>query len=160
MKISELSLLLRLLDNLLSPFMFILGGFKFPLQQSHPWHMAKMDKNLINKNNSIMISKLDELAKFGHTSPFGLYHMPIFGGLTKYVVVEADSFDIHWHVGWKDTNRCQVNRLKIYENRLKLLLGKDAYNAFALNDSGDFLTFKVIGEGKIGDRKFKGIRLF
>ncbi len=86
--------------------------------------------------------------------------MPIFGGLTKYVVLEVKGFKDHWHIAWKGDRLSQVHRLPIRENRIKLLTGTDEYSAYALDDEGQFLPIRLIGYGKIGDGKYKGIRLF
>lgn len=85
--------------------------------------------------------------------------MPIFGGLNKYVVIEVDNFKDHWHVGWCGV-KIQLNKLKIYDNRLKLLYGKGPYKVFAMDDRGNMMNVKIVGDGKIGDGKYDGIRLF
>ncbi|EKE05331.1 MAG: hypothetical protein ACD_19C00355G0011 [uncultured bacterium] len=140
MKTPEVSIIFRLVDFLLFPFMWILGGFKFPIQESHPWNVRKwnwMDKGLF-------INKQDTKARFGHENIFGFYHMPIFGGLTKYVVIEASGFNKYWNVGWKGF----VHLLPINQNRIMMLDGKKE------------LSLKIVGFGELGDGKYNGIRLF
>lgn len=141
----------RLFDILLWPFMRILGGFKFPVQETHIWHMKKWDwKN----NKALVINQKDKKARFDHGTV--LAHMPIFGGLTKYVVVEASGFNNYWHVGWKDT----FHSLPIKQNRIKLLVGKKGFIAYGLGDNNKNLRLKVVDFGKLGDGKYNDLRLF
>lgn len=37
----EITFIFRIFDFLLSPFMWILGGFVFPVHETHPWHVKK-----------------------------------------------------------------------------------------------------------------------
>lgn len=143
----------RILDILLWPFMFILGGFNFSVQETHPWHVRKYSwKN----NKGLVIKETDKKAKFGHEAPLGLFHMSIFGGLTKYVVVEASGFKKYWHVGWDGF----IHKLLIKENRIMLLVGKKGLTTYGLGDNGKILKLKIIGYGELGDKKYNDVRLF
>jgi hypothetical protein len=160
MIVRHLNPVLKMADILLSPFMWLLNGFKFPLQETHAWHVYRIDPKFIKPGNSIKIDSEDTMARFTHNSPLGLYHMPIFGGLTKYVVVEVSKYTDHWHIGWGGINMVQIHKLKITENRLKLLTGKGAWRGFAVDDAGKILRLKIVGFGRIGDNKYNGVRLF
>ncbi len=152
MKVPKVNIIFRILDLLLSPIMWILGGFVFPLQESHPWNVKKWKW----KGNGLVIPGTDKKAKFGHKNVLGFYHMPILGGLTKYVVIEAEGFDKQWFVGWKG----QIQSLPIKQNRIKLLVGKDGFQAYGLGDNGTNLKLKIVGFGEVGDSKYNGLRLF
>lgn len=82
--------------------------------------------------------------------------MPIFGGLTKYVVVEASGFNKYWNVGWEGN----IHKLRIKENRIMMLTGKHGFIMYGLGDNGKILKLKIVGFGELGDRKYNGIRLF
>jgi len=153
MIVPQLNIIFRLIDFLLWPFMWILGGFRFPVQESHPWNVKKWDWG---GKKGLKILRADKNAKFGHENVFGLYHMPIFGGLTKYVVIEATGFDKYWFVGWKG----QIQSLRIKENKIMLLIGKNGFTAYGLGDNGMDLRLKTVGFGELGDGKYNGIRLF
>lgn len=153
MKTPKLSFIFRLFDFLLTPFMWILGGFKFPLQETHLWHISKWNWKMAK---ALVVKGRDKKAKFGHESSFGLLHMPIFGGLAKYAVIQAKGYNKHWFVGWKD----QIQKLPIKENKIKLLVGKNGFIAYGLGDNGKHLQLKVVGFGEIGDGKYNGLRLF
>lgn len=152
MKVSKLNLVFRLLDFLLWPFMFILGGFKFPVQETHIWHMHKWIWN----NDGLKITETDKKSKFSYNTPFSLAHMPIFGGWTRYVVIEASGFKKYWYVGWKNV----LHFLPIYNNRIMMLTTDKGFTAYGLSDTGEYLKLKIIGYGELGDGKYKGIRLF
>lgn len=152
MKIPKLNIIFRLFDFLLWPFMWLLGGMIFPVQETHPWHVKKYNW----KNKGLIISKKDTKARFGHDAPLGLFHMPILGGLTKYVVIEALNFDKYWNIGW--TNN--IHLLPIYQNRIKMLVTKTGFIAYGLGDNGKELELKVVGFGELGDGKYNNLRLF
>lgn len=151
MKVPKVNIIFRLFDLLLSPFMWILGKFTFPLQETHMWHVRKYKWG---SNKGLKIKGSDDRARFGHGLLLG--HVPIMGGLTKYVVIEALGFKNYWNIGWE--NHIQI--LKIKQNRIKFLVGKDGYVAYGLGDNGKNLTLKIVGYGELGDGKYKGVRLF
>lgn len=153
MKPPKLNIIFRLFDFALIPLMWILGGFTFPLQETHAWHGVNWNWKGVK---GLVIKETDKKAKFGHDDPLGLFHMPIFGGLTKYVVIQANGFDKFWHVGWPK----QVSNLPIKQNRIMLLTGKEGTTAYGLGDNGKILKLKIVGYGILGDNKYKGIRLF
>lgn len=153
MEIPKVNFIFRMLDVLLFPFMYVFGGFKFPIQETHMWHVKRWDWK---DTDGLVIKEFDKKAKFGHTSSFGLFHMPLFGGLTKYVVIEASGFNKYWNVGWEEG----INLLRIKENRIMLLTGKNGFIAYGLGDGNKNLKLKIVGYGILGDNKYKGIRLF
>lgn len=152
MKVPKVNIIFRLFDFLLTPFMLILGGFTFPLQETHIWHMHKWHW----KDNGLNITERDKKTKFSENAPFSLVHMPIFGGWTRYVVIEATGFKKYWHVGWRDV----LQLLPIYENRIKMLTTDKGFTAYGLSEKGSNLKLKIVGYGELGDGKHKGIRLF
>jgi len=133
--------------------MWILGGFVFPVQETHAWHVKKHNwKN----TEGLVINEIDRKAKFGHEAPLGLFHMPVFGGLTKYVVIEATGFNRYWNIGWEDN----IQSLRIKQNRIAMLVGKNGFVAYGLGDSKNNLKLQIVGYGNLGDFKYKNIRLF
>lgn len=143
----------RLFDIMLWPFMWILGGFKFPVQETHAWHVKKHNWG---KQKGLVVKEVDKKALFGHESPLGLFHMPIFGGLTKYVVIEASGYNNFWQIGWEEN----LHLLLIKQKRIAMLVGKNGFVAYGLGDRGEKLNLKIVGFGELGDGKYNGIRLF
>lgn len=153
MKVPEVNILFRVVDILLYPFMWILGGFTFPIQETHKWHVRKWKWN---KAQPLVIKETDKKAIFGHTAVLGLFHMPIFGGLKKYVILEASGYNNYWYVGWEG----DIHLLKIRQKRIALLVGKKGFIAYGLGDNGKILKLKIVGYDELGDNKYKDIRLF
>lgn len=153
MKVPKLNFIFRLFDFVLFPFMWILGGFKFPVQETHAWHVKRWNwKNV----KGLVIKETDKKARFGHEAPFGLFHMPIFGGLTKYVIIEAKGFDKFWNIGWEDS----IQVLPIRQKRVAMLVGKKGFVAYGLGDNNKVLKLKIVGFGELGDNKYNNLRLF
>ncbi len=155
MKIPKLNFIFRFFDILLWPIMFLLSGFKFPVQETHPWHVKKWNW----KGNGVKIQGNDSQAFFaqsGISKYLGLYHMPILGGLQKYVVLENNNFKKYWNIGWN--NHIQI--LKIYTPKIALLVGKEGYNALAISDDVKEINLKIVGFGVLGDKKYNNLRLF
>lgn len=132
--------------------MYVLGGFKLPLQETHKWHIQKWNF----QGSGLHVPGTDTHARFDVSHGFGLFHMPLIGGLTKYVVIETNNFTNHWYIGWTGS----IHLLKIKQNRIRLLTGKTGYKAFGLNSDGKALKIKIAGFGKIGDGQYNGVRLF
>lgn len=153
MKEIKVNIIFRMIDILLWPFMFILGGFKFPVQETHAWHV--MNWKWTGKD-ILIVKQKDKKAKFGHTAPLGLFHMPIFGGLTKCVVIEASGFDKYWYIGWQNN----LHRLKIHQKKITMLVGKEGFIAYGLGDNGKNLKLKIVGYADLGDSSLRGLRLF
>ncbi len=165
--IPESNIFTRFVDTLLTPFMWILGGFKLPLQETHAWHVRSINISKLKNKKPLYIKKHQLNTKYYHDSPLGLFHMPIFGGLVKYIALKVDKFDSHWHIIWsgvdknkRETDSSSVHTLKIKNHGIKLLPGRDHFNVYAVDDSGKFLNVKIVGEGELGDGKFKDYRLF
>ena len=144
------------LDLLLRPFMYLLqGNITERPQETHPWHV----KRFVWKTKGLLVEGSDHESRFGQSGlpkRFGLFHMPILGGLRKYIILENNNYKKIWNVGWND----QIQKLKIYGKRIKLLVGKEDYDAFGLSDNKNEVKLKIVDFGKIGDGKYKDIRLF
>lgn len=148
----KLNYIFRAFDYFLWPAMWLLGGFVFPIQETHIWHVKKWNWNA----KGLIIKELDKKAKFGHEAPLGLFHMPIFGGLTKYVVIEASGYSKYWHIGWEGG----IHLLPIKQKRIAMLVGKKGFVAYGLGDNKKQLKLKIVGFGELGDNKYNSLRLF
>lgn len=152
MEALKLNYIFRALDYSLWPFMWLLGGFVFPVQETHMWHVRKWNWNA----KGLVIKETDKKARFGHEAPFGLFHMPIFGGLTKYVVIEASGYSKYWHIGWEGN----IHLLPIKQKRIAMLVSKKGFVGYGLGDNKKQLKLKIVGFGELGDNKYNELRLF
>lgn len=168
MKIKKVPLCFRFLDYLLFPFMWIICGFNFELpQETHRWHMMNFPNIDVPKNKSVVI-KGDDNSKYS-AKGFPFFHMPIFGGWKNYVILEAKDFGKFWNVGWvvrfndhSRQDRYQVQASRIYGSNIKLLKGINDSDKifFAIGKNGGFADIKLIDEGRLGNGKYRSVRLF
>lgn len=169
LRVEQVPSYFRLLDYLMIPIMWILSGFKNDSpQETHHWHMQEIDPNLVPDKVGIAVMG-DDKSKFKGRSPIGLNHMPIFGGWTNYVILQANGIAGHWHVGWKvkflakgKKDICEIHKLKIYDDKIKVFKGiNDSKKIFfGLDEAGKFIPLKIVGKGTLGDGKFNKVRLF
>jgi len=158
------------MDQVLEPIMLILGGFKKDsVQQTHPWHVRNIDPNLISKENSLSFEGSDYYTIYKTQKGPG-FHIPILGGWKKYVVLEVESSNTPWYIGWivydKNNNGeiifSQININPINQNKVKVLSGSpNLYGYFfAIDKKGNQIKVEKIGDGVLGDNKYKDISLF
>lgn len=151
----------------MAPLMWILCGFAFEMpQETHRWHMRIFPHIDVPKNKSIVI-KGDDKSKHS-TRGLPLYHMPLFGGWKNYVILKANNYGKYWNVGWivefHDSRNTiyQVQGSRIKSPPIKVLKGINDSDKtfFAVKENGDFADIRLIDSGRIGDGKYRKVRLF
>ena len=167
--IKKAPIILRLLDYLMLPLMFALGGFKFDsIQETHPWHIQKVNPNKIDLRLATQFYKGNDSSRFLKRNLF-LFHAPLLGGWKNYSVFEVcQSSKLPFYIGWIGHNdkdrkdRAYIQRLPIHNSKIRLLNGTSFYtNAFfAFDTKGKQVILKRISEGKLGTNKDTKIRLF
>lgn len=167
-KVKELSGAERFFDKLMFPVMLILGKLrKDSVQETHAWHIQKIDSNWVNTKMSLKMP-LDDTSVHQGRNLF-LFHAPIFGGWSRYSVYEvALDVKLPFHVGWikrdKKSSKVEscVNRLPIFERKIRLLNGTPRFDVimFAVSSEGVQVPIKKVDKGKLGDNKDADIRLF
>lgn len=168
MKIKKVPTYFRVLDYLLFPLMWILCGCKFELpQETHRWHMRNYHHIDVPKNKSVRIEGDDKSKRSVKGFPF--YHIPLFGGWKNYVILEVEDFGSFWNLGWivefKDhskSDRYQVQASRIYGRFIKVLKGINDSDKifFAIKKDGSFANIKLIDHGRLGEGKYRSVRLF
>ena len=84
--------------------------------------------------------------------------MPIFGGIETFMVIQPSSHTEIWHVGWIFPDGTpEVNRLPLQES-VRVLVSSGTVTFFGVTPEGNQIELKQVGEGKLGDRKYSGIR--
>lgn len=150
----------------MTPIMWAFAGFKleFP-QETHRWHMENISCDKVRIKSEVEVMGNDK-SRVGTRAPF--IHMPLLGGWRNYVVLKAEGFSDYWFVGWKkkflDGRKavCQIQKLRIHSPHIKLLKGipDSKKYFFGLDKNGNFIEVKKVGEGVLGDGKFRMVRLF
>ena len=165
--IPETPFIFRLIDILMIPVMYVLGCFKLDsLQETHPWHSWRnFSENDINKNDSVTITGTDQKTFVKHF--LFLFHAPIFGGWKNYSVYSPENNVRLFHIGWivyenETLKEVGISKLPIKNGAIRMLDGPPAYvvTFFAINGEGNQIKIKRIGNGRLGDNRYRGIRLF
>jgi hypothetical protein len=170
-EIIKVPLLFRLLDRMLWPVMFVLGGCKFDsIQETHRWHGQPIDAGEIDERLSVFVEGNDRSpVRTNALYPFPTFHAPILGGWRNYTVLQIQAVAPYWHVGWihrrypfNGRPRSHAQRLPIFTGEIRVLTQAIGFQTqyFALDSSGRQIPLKVVGEGVLGDGKFPHVRLF
>ncbi len=167
MKIEKVPSYFRVFDYLLFPLMWVLCGFKFELpQESHRWHMRNYPLIRVPKDKFVKITGDDPSKHAAKGFPF--FHIPLFGGWKKYIILEVKNYGKFWNVGWivefKNGPEAvyQIQASRIYGPFVKVLKGINDSDKtfFAVGDDGNFSDIKLIDQGILGDGKYRLVRLF
>src|SRR5262245_52424890 len=121
-RIQPISPVLRAVDYVLTPAMFVVAGCRLDsIQETHFWHCQKVDQSTLDVAHVVRIIGDDSSRFSNRLFPFPLFHSPIFGGWRNYVVFEVESM-VPWHIGWvhykvpeKARRLSYIQRLPIYD---------------------------------------------
>ncbi len=142
----------RVLDWMMLPIMYLLSGtFRESPQRTHRWNNVKL--NLIDtwgmKDSLIVHARGDSRARARFWGGLPLFHMPIFGGWTRYVILRPSGFRQEWHVGWIAGDTAGVSRI-VVRGPVRLLIGPDPVKFFGVSIAGTQIPLRNLGEGIIG----------
>lgn len=154
--ITPLPWTIRLIDWMLRPLMRFIAGphawFEEP-QQTHFWNNQKLD----TLPDSWVSSYLLRVPGDSTATPrwiFGfvpLFHIPIFGGWKRYVVLEPIDYIGGWHPGWVAVDVIGCSRISV-RGPVRLLQCPNPTEFFGVaSDGGLPVTLRIIGFGTIGD---------
>lgn len=159
--------MLRAIDFVMIPIMFILGGFKLDsIQETHPWHSYRdFTEDDVDIQKTILTDGTDVNA---HLTRHGfVFHAPLFGGWKNYSVYAPLSTSEPFRIGWityenGGLREVGIHKLLIKNGAIRMLDGPPTYKVkfFAVDQSGNQIDIQKIGIGRLGDHKFKHLRLF
>lgn len=150
----------RVLDVLMIPIMFILGGFKLDsIQETHPWHMRRrVDLTGVDHTKVVPYAGKERTYKERYTF---LFHAPIFGGWKEYGVYRpVDHHDIFF-IGWSTNDRANELQQLPLRGAVRTLTGPDGASGFfyAVDRHGHQLKLERIDTGTLGDNRYPHVRL-
>lgn len=155
LKIKKQSLLSKLGDKLMLPIMYFLqGNFREVPQRTHKWNNVKYPIENVNQLISKMICTVegDENAtRRWFLKVIPIFHMPIFGGWKRFIVLEPVVKQDFWYVGWVAGDTIGVSQIQLNE-KVRLLKGPGPAQFFGINEHGEQIDLKLVGEGVIGGR--------
>ncbi len=152
--VRPLGWLARIADVLMVPLMYLIAGtFSEAPQRTHIWNNTKLSKETtknLSKNYAITC-KGDERA-VGRNGILDLrFHLPIFGGWKKYVVLCPVDASQDWYIGWISSIDAGVSRIKL-RGPVRMLLGPSEVTFFGLNtETNEQINIKERGSGRVGD---------
>lgn len=159
----------RIFDFLLMPFMFALSGFKVNgIQNTHGWHTKDIPETSLESSKFLEVVGTDD-SKYknigGVLKHFGLFHMPIFGGWTHYLVLENKDFNnLPWFIGWRihSAGVTQYSNLPIKKAKVRVLSGLkgNKVSFFGLTKEGKQVNLSLVDKGVIGDSKYADVPLY
>lgn len=146
----------RLADMLMLPIMYFLQGtvFESP-QRTHRWNNHKFR----SETELALIRSLPRINFDGVPSArhrwlgiVPLFHMPIFGGWKKFVVLSPAEPATVWYVGWvpTDGDSAGVSQIPL-TGPVRVTIGDGPVAFFALSEAGTPLQLVCEGEGYIGN---------
>ncbi len=153
-------------DMLMLPIMFLVHwSLKESWQRTHFWNNIK-----IKDSDTIQNLRMD-----AHLIPFGgdasaasrwllgfipIFHIPIFGGWKKFVVLEPVSYEEEWFVGWYPGDvSAGISRIPL-KGSVRVLIGRSNVSFFGLDKEGNSIHLVQTGKGYVGKAgKFSHIPL-
>ena len=151
-EIKPLSLPARIADVIMVPIMRLLSGvWSEEPQQTHRWNNHHVDCEIMNRfeKEKMVYIKGDKETVVRSRFWDPRFHLPVFGGWRKYVVLEPVESIETWHIGWI-SDRCGVSRIPLH-SRVRMLIGRSDTFFVGFNTHGEQITLVCVGEGKIGD---------
>ena len=143
----------RLADTLMLPVMYLLQGtFHEVPQRTHRWNNYKVRV----RTELAAISLLPRIRFDGDPAAterwlgfIPRFHMPIFGGWKKFVVLRPVDHDGEWHVGWMPSDDSAGISMVPVRGPVRVTIGGGPVSFFALTSKGVPLFLKQVGEGTI-----------
>ena len=142
----------RTADYLMLPVMYLLQGtLKESPQRTHRWnnlHLKNTDIEFFDADKTESVPG-DSAAYRRWLGPLPLFHMVIFGGWKKFVVVEPREAPIMWHVGWVAGDAFGLSKIPI-NGKVRLGIGPGPAQYFGVDTNGRQIDIAIVGFGEIG----------
>jgi hypothetical protein len=159
--IKEENYLQKIADVLMVPIMYLV---QFPCvdrpQRTHFWNNKNYQvTDIAHLDASLFISIAGDskaVPRWFWLLP--LFHIPIFGGWKKFVVLEPKVTQDKWFIGWIPGDVIGVSEIALCSS-VKLLRGPQTVFFFGVNEHGAQIELKCIGSGEIGkDKNFSKVQ--
>lgn len=142
----------RVADYLMLPVMYLLqGNFRESPQRTHRWnnsHLKIEDLNLFDADKVESVAA-DEASSTWWIGPLPHFHMPIFGGWKRFVVVEPKESQNEWYVGWLLSDALGLSKIPL-KGKVRLGIGPLPLQFFGVDSDGRQIDIDIVGYGSIG----------
>ena len=154
MKIKPQGLFSRYGDRAMLPLMYLLQGTLREVPQlTHRWNNIKFPlSELSNLQSDLMVAVTgDPQAVRRWWGPLPIFHVPLLGGWSKFVVIEPKTPIVGiWYIGWiAGDTVAGVSQIPLF-NQVRLLIGSGPAQFFGLTANGEQIELQVVGHGRIG----------
>ena len=142
----------KMADIFMLPIMYLLqGNIREVPQRTHRWNNQHMNNNSVRDLQSEMIVFADgqPTAHRRWLGPIPLFHMPIFGGWKKFIVIEPTQEIEEWFVGWVAFDALGLSKIPL-TGPVRLGVGPRQAEFFGLAADGVQIPLRIVGEGVIG----------
>ena len=131
--------------------MYLLQGtFSESPQRTHRWNKVSIKdvkySDLKHDADVMVHVEGDHGAGRRWLGPIPLYHMVLFGGWKKFVVVEPKNHYEEWHAGWLASGEIVVSKIP-QKGRIRLGVGSTDAHFFAVDERGYQIPIDMVGEG-------------
>ena len=138
-------------DVLMLPIMYLLQfpSFERP-QRTHIWNNSKYsvaDIGHLDPEFFVSVAGDTEATK-RWLGPLPIFHMPIFGGWRRYVVLRPKTMQDQWFIGWIPGDVIGISDI-VLSDSVRLLRGPQTVYFFGLNEHGEQIELELIGEGEL-----------
>lgn len=153
-KFKKQTFLSKIGDLLMLPVMYILQfpSFETP-QRTHYWNNVKSsvaDIKHFDPHQMVSVSS-DLNAVKRWLGPLPIFHMPVFGGWKKFVVLQPVVDQDEWYVGWIVGDTMGISQIKL-DSKVRLLKGPTPVSFFGVNENGDQININLVAEGVLGKK--------
>lgn len=154
MNITPQGKLSRFGDWCMLPLMYILQGtFDEVPQQTHRWNNSKFPlADIAHLQSELMVTVPgDPHAVRRWWGPLPIFHIPLLGGWSKFVVLEPISPVVgSWYIGWiAGDTQIGISQIRL-SNQVRLLVGSGPAQFFGLGEAGEQISLAVVGHGRVG----------
>lgn len=144
----------RLADRLMTPLMYLVqGNFREVPQRTHRWNNHKFSRfyqrRLIESFGRLLTFSGEPNATARWLGPIPLFHMPIFGGWKKFVVLKPVSETGDWHICWYPKDDVPGVSLVPIKGSVRVMIGASEVSFIGLKPDGRAVVLECIGEGYI-----------
>lgn len=149
----------RFFTKLLSlPMKLCSGAFRESPQVTHFWNnrpLSTIEVGVLEESFMTPACK-DETALSRKHRADVRFHLPIFGGWSRYVVIAprvGHVIEDYWFIGWDALGKGNtgISLVPIKGRRVRVLLGPEDTCFFGIDRNGNQIPVMIIAMGRIGD---------
>ncbi len=144
----------KLGDMMMLPLMYFLqlNLFETP-QRTHFWNNTKFPIESLHwlDGDRLVSVPADETAVRRWLGYIPIFHMPIFGGWKRYVVIAPVIPCDEWFVGWIAGDTAGISNITLHTS-VRLLQGSGPAQFFGADSEGQQIALRIVGYGQVGVR--------